>query len=351
MKELQDKIRMSIKGLPMDASQEEFMKAFHAAFSALGFPPSDKDVLIANNYLKNRNKIPAKDTKEDWADYFQRLFNRWGKAREIAETHNRWKAKHPNGLLEYDFMQRICRHLMELLESGFLRIDYIDTGLPDEDCRNARQWLEKYKWGNLLEEVEGAEWKCALMIRHLKKRTEQFLVFDENNVGFYIEDMREKLSWDDVEAFFRFYTSMQLILEDVNQLRNKKSTESEDLDEDKEKTKAAEEFVKKICKLADVVFEKCNGISVNLGGKKGFTTVTIKGKELKAYMDEYKKNHIDELLSMCYPPSSGDKKKLCEFVGSLYKKGYFGTLPKSRLAEHMSPIVGLGIGYIQGLLK
>lgn len=193
-------------------------------------PP--EDILIAQNYLKANGEIPQKKDNEEYSAYFLRLRNMWGQESKVRETHNRWMDKHrrTGGPYERDFKQRIYIQLKELFKSNFLRNDYIDTPMPPEDCAHARQRLTDEDWDSLQEEVDGADWKLALLNRHLLKSEEYFLC-DEDNVGYYISDVRKKLTWDDLEAFFRFDTFTRLVYEELDALEDDEDEEEEEDDE------------------------------------------------------------------------------------------------------------------------
>ena len=195
------------------------------AFSHVDLRP--EDILIAKNYLATKDSLPQKKNDEDYTAYYNRLKELWGKDKQVKETHERWKTKHRNGVLERDFKQRAFIQLRELLLSGFLRNDFIETGMPPQDCEQAKQKLTEKGWEELLK-VEGADWKFALLCRHLLVKTEQRLLCDKDNVGYYINDMRKRLKWDGVEAFFRFDTYMQLVYDDLAALEDDEAFEDVD---------------------------------------------------------------------------------------------------------------------------
>lgn len=296
---------------------------------------------------------PQKEADEDDSAYFNRLCKLWGKVVQVEDTHQRWKAKHLNGVQERDLKRRIFIQLQELLKSGFLRNDYIETGMPDEDCKGALQWLKREGWDVLQQEVDGADWKLALLFRHLlKQRPGHCLLCDAGNVGFYISDMRERLRWEDVEAFFRFDTYMHLVYEDLNKLNDvKEGNQGESSNySQQQKERAVSEFVNKICQLADNVHSVWNEKTVNLGGRMGSAVVVIKRDELKAHIQKEQSKNYDDLAERCFPPQAANKRKLCEYVKQLYEAGYFGKLPKKELAIILAPIVELAPGTVQGNL-
>lgn len=312
--------------------------------------PSDDTI---DRPVNNDSLPPQKEADENNSAYFNRLRKLWGKVFQVEETHQRWKAKHLNGVQERDLKRRIFIQLRELLKSGFLRNDYIETGMPDEDCKKAKEWLRHEGWTGLLEEVDGAVWKLALLLRHLLKvKPVHCLLCDAGNVGFYISDMRERLRWEDVEAFFHFDTYMHLVYEDMNKLNDVETCNhkggANDLEQQKEK--AVSDFVNKICQLADNVYSAWNGKEVNLGGQMGLAEVVVKRDELKAYIQNEQSKKFDELAERCFPPKAANKRKLCEYVKQLYDAGYFGKLTKKELAKILAPIVELGSGTVQGNL-
>lgn len=109
--------------------------------------PSDDTI---DRPVNNDSLPPQKEADENNSAYFNRLRKLWGKVFQVEETHQRWKAKHLNGVQERDLKRRIFIQLRELLKSGFLRNDYIETGMPDEDCKKAKEWLIHEGWAGLL---------------------------------------------------------------------------------------------------------------------------------------------------------------------------------------------------------
>lgn len=223
-------------------SHEEFMRHQDALFKA-AFGKSLSDYGITNvkefdsslllsslELLKDApdNHPPKKKNNESEEDYYLRLRDMWGQSLKVKEIHERWKSHHRNGILERDLKQRIYIQLKELLASDFLQNDYIETGMTNEDCADARQRLKDEGWDNLLEVIDGADWKLALLCRHLLEPSEYLLICDASNVGYYISEMQAKLNWCDVEAFFRFDTYMQLVYEDMDALEDDVDFEDED---------------------------------------------------------------------------------------------------------------------------
>lgn len=190
--------------------------------SGLVFPHTEispADILIAQNYLRTNRNIPTMKEDEDYTAYYNRLRNMWEGGSKVKEVHCSWmdKIKRFRGPLERHFKERKYTQIKKLFESNFLRNDYIDTGMPREDCEDARNRLKIEGWESLLDEVDGADWKLALLISHLL-RSGQSLLCDEDNAGYYINDMRKKLTWDDLEAFFRFDASTHLLYADLKVL-------------------------------------------------------------------------------------------------------------------------------------
>lgn len=331
-----------------DISPEEFSKLTMGSYRKIFGEVFTSDEWRIDQLAVGNHCPHQKEANEKYSDYYERLKKLWGKSGQVEEIHRRWKAKHRNGVLERDYKQRIYQQLKELMNSHFLHKDYIDTGIPIEDCEQACKDLKSEELGCLLEEVEGADWKYALISRHLRKPDEKHLLCDAENVGFYINDMREKLNWDDVEAFFRFDTFMNLVYIDMGIISDDEEEHHSDGPSDEES--AVNEFVSKLCKLADDVYREWNDKEVQLGGRQGMVKVTIKLDELKNHIEQEKTNNFDDLALYCYPPTSKTKVNFCKYVAQLHKSDYFGKLPKNKLAEKIALIVGLSPGYVQGCL-
>jgi hypothetical protein len=211
-----------------ELSHEDFDKFVNADIRGLLgiFPTSDN---CFTDYSAETNHPPKKQDNESFEEYFHRLKELCGQTIKVKDTHERWKEKHvrAGGIFERDFKQRIKDQLRSLLQSGFLRKEYIDTDMPREDCDAAREMMTKEGWSELLV-MEGADWKLALMIRHLIKAPERRLLCDEDNVGYYIHDMRNLLTLDDVDAFFRFDAFMHFVYADLEELEDDEDYENED---------------------------------------------------------------------------------------------------------------------------
>lgn len=301
---------------------EEIRRAFfHGLFS------DDK----IDQQSADGNHPPQKEADQDCTAYLECLRNYWGHTVQVMDTHERWRAKHRNGVLERDLRQRIFIQLRELLKSGFLRNDYIETGMPEEDCKDARQWLKKEGLASQLGEIEGADWKLALLRRHLlKEQSMHCLLCDADNVGFYISEMHERLCWEDVEAFFRFDTYMHLVYEDMSKLNdeaeNNHSGGTKDLQQMKQE--AVEKFVGKVLQLADDVYNAWNGKEANLGGHKGSATIVIKRDELKAHVKLAQSKNFDDLAELCYPPQADNKKNFVSMSPNYMRRAILGSCPR-----------------------
>lgn len=341
--------------IPKDVSDKDFTESLGKKYEEIrrafihGLLSDDK----IDQQSADGNHPPQKKADQDCTAYLECLRNYWGHTVQVMDTHERWKAKHRNGVLERDLRQRIIIQLRELLKSGFLRKDYIETGMPEEDCKDARQWLKDEGLASQLGEIEGADWKLALLRRHLlQEQAMHCLLCAADNVGFYISEMQERLHWEDVEAFFRFDTYMHLVYEDMCKLNDEEeSNQSRGArDSEQQKLEAVKTFVGKILQLADDVYNAWNGKEANLGGRMGSATIVIKRDELKAYVKLAQSKNFEELAECCFPPKADNKLKFCKYVAQLYKRGYFGKLPKKELAKILAPIVELKPGTVQGNL-
>ena len=223
--------------------------------------------------------------------------------------------------------RRIFIVLQELMESSFLKNDYIDTGMPQEDCKRALQELKEHGFQELCQ-MDGADWKFALLTRHLRKQGERRVIVDEHMAGFYIDEVREQIPEEAAEAFFRFATLTRLAYQELDQI---KPTRKKDEDMTPEQ-KAVEDFVGKIISLVESAYEKYNGEMVSPGVNQAEVKITILKDDLISLMEIKKKNKFDELLTLCYPVNGQSKARFCKYVSQLQRKDFFGKLPNNLLA-------------------
>jgi hypothetical protein len=245
-----------------------------------------------------------------------------------------------------DCKQRILVVLRELLKSDFLRNDYIDTGVPKDDRKRAVQEIRALSFEELLE-IEGADWKYALLSQQMRKPEEKRVLVDENRAGFYIDEMHEKLNNEDVEVFLWFATLTRLAYQELDQIRPARKK-----DEDKTpEQKAVEDFVGKIISLAESAYDEYNGKMVSPGVNQAEVKITILKDNLISLMEIKKKNKFDELLTLCYPVNGKSKARFCKYISQLQRKDYFGKLPNNLLAALLAPIVGLKEGSVKNYLS
>jgi hypothetical protein len=90
--------------------------------------------------------------EEEYRAYYARLQAASFRAGEAVKTHDTWKRRlmMGSGIREANCRQRILWALRDLLNSNFLLSDYIDTGVPSEDCEHARRELEEKGFAELL---------------------------------------------------------------------------------------------------------------------------------------------------------------------------------------------------------
>ena len=224
-------------------------------------------------WSSERGPLPPRNADEDYGDYFRRLMSEWSfRAKEAEQVHEKWKRRlgASGGVRESDCKRRIFIVLQELMESSFLKNDYIDTGMPQEDCKRALQELEEHGFQELCQ-MDGADWKFALLTRHLRKQGERRVIVDEHMAGFYIDEVREQIPEEAAEAFFRFATLTRLAYQELDQI---KPTRKKDEDMTPEQ-KAVEDFVGKIISLVESAFEKYNGEMVSPGVNQAEVKITI----------------------------------------------------------------------------
>ena len=305
---------------------------------------------IAESLFKSEHFSPINEG-EDEAGYFRRLLASSEKAKEALRTHETWKRRHLNGLRPLDCKQRILIVLEELLKSDFLRHDWFDTGIPREDREQAAIELREQGFEELLQ-IDGAEWKFALL-NQLRRQDEKRIIIDERNAGIYISEMREKLSNEAVESFFRFATFTRLSYEEIELLNTEKPVVRKRpmKPEQTPEQKAVRAFAEKIIALADAAYEQWNGKRIVPGAHKAEVEIVISKEKLIQRMQSRVKNDFNNLLSVCYPETANTRRDFCLYVVQLQKDGYFGKLPNKHLAELLAPIVGLSPGTVTNYLS
>ena len=291
--------------------------------------------------------------EESYGDYYQRLLDTSHKAEEAWKTHETWKRRHWDGITIGDCNHRILVVLRELLKSDFFRYDYFDTGVPQKDCKQAYKDLTEMGFYEL-GELEGADWKYALFCRVLRKKNEKRILIDIAAAGLYIDESYDVLGNDAIEAFFRFAMFTKLAYEEIDKL-SVSGNNAVKTDHDKPKLTpeqiAVNSFVKNIIQLADVAYEKYNGQRIVPAVNQAEVLIVVNRDKLKNRLASKMKDDFDELLEWCYPPDSKSKQKMCSFVVTLKKDGFFGELPNNLLAELLAPIVGLKKGSVKNYLS
>ena len=285
---------------------------------------------------------------EDYGTFYARLLRVSYRANEAVKIHETWKRRlmMGSGVREVDCKQRILVVLKDLLKSDFLRNDYIDTGVPKDDRKRAVQEIRSLNFEELLE-IEGADWKYALLSQQMRKPEEKRVLVDENRAGFYIDEMHDKLSDEALEVFLWFATLSRLAYQELEQVKPAKKKDDEKTPEQK----AVENFVDKIISLAENAYEKYNGKMVSPGVNQAEVEITVLKDDLISMMEIKKKSKFDELLTICYPEDSKTKARLCQYVRQLRRKGFFGKLPNNLLAGLLAPIVGLKEGSVKNYLS
>ena len=289
----------------------------------------------------NRTPVPPRFADENHADYYRRLLAGSLSSKDAHLIHETWVRRHQGGLRVKDCYQRIKKELEELMKSNFLRVDYIDTGMHKDDCHIASEELRKLHFEDLLQ-IEGAEWKFALLNMELKKKGESRVLIDEHCAGLYIDEMRDKLSIQDIEAFFSFATFTSLAYMEIERLQERSDKEVEDATPElTDEQLALNTFVNSIIRLANTTYNSWNGKMISPNARLPKKEIVIKRDELIAYIKDLQQNHPEELLSWCYPPNSQSRKKFVKFIVLLKDKGYFGALPNNSLAKNLAPILGM----------
>ena len=302
--------------------------------------------------------IDAQDKKrlanESYSDYYQRLLESSHKADEAKQTHETWKRRHWDGITLGDCKHRILVVLRELLKSDFFRPDYFDTGVPKADRMRAQSDLTAMGFYDLDDPVEGADWKYALFCRVLRKRGEKRILIDKEAAGLYIDEMRNELDNDAIEAFFRFAMFAKLAYEEIDKFEDTDVVGAiKDNHEPKESPEqmAVKSFVAKLNRLASDAYDIYNGKSVIPAVHQAEVKVIIERDKLKSRLESKMRCDFDELKALCYPPNSKTKQNLCSYVVQLQKDGFFGKLPNNKLAELLAPIVGLSNGTVTNYLS
>jgi hypothetical protein len=284
---------------------------------------------------------------EDYGTYYARLLSISYRAGEAIKIHETWKRRlmMGSGVREVDCIQRIFVVLSELLRSDFLCNDYIDTGIPKDDRERAVQEIRSLCFEELLE-IDGADWKYALLSQQLRKPKEKRILVDENRAGFYIDEMHEKLTDEAVEVFLWFATMTRLAYKELEQIapvRNNDARTPEQI--------AVDEFVGKIISLVESAYAEYNGKMVSPGVNQAEVEITVLKDDLISLMEIKKKSKFDELKALCYPINGQSKARFCKYVSQLQRKDYFGKLPNNLLARLLAPIVGLREGSVKNYLS
>ncbi len=170
--------------------------------------------------------LPERKDAETDSDYFLRLMGESQRALEAVGIHETWKRRHMNTIRKLDYMHRLLIVLGELMNSGFLRADYFDTGLPREDCQHAADELAKMGFDELRQNAD-ADWKFALLRQVILKSDTDRLIVDEERAGFYITEMSGQLTWGDAEAFFRFIAFARLVYEGIDSMDDELTTHAD----------------------------------------------------------------------------------------------------------------------------
>lgn len=284
---------------------------------------------------------------EDYGTYYARLLSISYRAGEAIKIHETWKRRlmMGSGVREVDCKQRILVVLSELLRSDFLCNDYIDTGVPKDDRERAVQEIRSLSFEELLE-IDGADWKYALLSQQMRRPKEKRVLVDENRAGFYIDEMRENLTDEAVEVFLWFATMTRLAYKELDQIvpvKNKDARTPEQI--------AVDDFVGKIISLAQSAYEEYNGKMVSPGVNQAEVEITVLKDDLISLMEIKKKSKFDELKALCYPVNGQSKARFCKYVSQLQRKDYFGKLPNNLLARLLAPIVGLREGSVKNYLS
>ncbi len=173
---------------------------------------AEKNITLSQ-WADEERPIPIRKADEDYAAFFRRILNEWSYAAKEAElAHRRWceRLQMVGGVQSKDCRHRIFVVLRELFDSAFLKDDYIDTGMPREDCDLAVRELKRLGYDELCL-MEGADWKFALLSRFLLREDVDYVMVDEMKAGYYINNVREEISESAAEAFCRFATFARLV--------------------------------------------------------------------------------------------------------------------------------------------
>lgn len=286
-------------------------------------------------------------SNEDYGTYYARLLGASYRASEAVKIHETWKRRlmMGSGVREVDCKQRILVVLRELLKSDFLCNDYIDTGVPKDDRERAVNEFRALSFEELLE-IEGADWKYALLSQQMRKPKEKRVLVDESRAGFYIDEMHEKLTDEAVEVFLWFATMTRLAYKELDQIVPVKNSDARSPEQI-----AVDEFVGKIISLVESAYAEYNGKMVSPGVNQAEVKITILKDDLISLMEIKKKSKFDELLALCYPKNGQSKARFCKYVSQLQRKDYFGKLPNNLLARLLAPIVGLREGSVKNYLS
>lgn len=114
--------------------------------------------------------------------------------------------------------------------------------------------------------------------------------------------------------------------------------------------RAVTDFIDNIIQLANILHAKWDGKEISPGVHQPSVRVAIKNLELIAYLQNQQKNHFEELITLCYPPTANSKKEICNYINQI-KKTYFANLPNKNIAEDLGPIISLAVGTVTNYLS
>lgn len=258
----------------------------------------------------------------------------FGLSEDIVEDHNQWMEcifKKPNKTRIYN---RIKKLLGDLLRSDFLNKEYADfIGIPPEEIDEARQELKDFGFDEHLDNIDGADWKYALLTKYIGEPVKGGETALPSRVRWYI--CKAHISNEAALAYFRYVALVQRAFEELD-------TPIDALSEVK---KAIDDFTDKLIQIAQVCYEEWNDKEVSQGGHLPRVKAVIKPNELKDFLEKEKKENYKELKQLCYPIKKNNNHVQMEYIAKIRER-FFGKLPKSYIAQKAEPIFGLKQTYI-----
>lgn len=263
----------------------------------------------------------------------------FGISKDIDEDHNRWMERIFKEPTQERIKNRIKILLEALLRSDFLSKEYADSiGIPPKEIAEARQELKECGFDEHLDNIDGADWKYALLTKYIGAPVKSGETAPPSRVRWYMSEAH--ISNEAALAYFRYVVLVQRAYEELDRLQFEDWGEHDNRSLEE---KAVNEFVDMLNKLAQDCYVEWNDKEVSQGGHLPLAKVTINPDALKAFLE--KEENYEELKQLCYPVTPHTNQNKMQYLAKIREK-FFGKLPKRYIAKKAEPIFGLKQTYI-----